>query len=157
MSESTEFLIVQNLQAALRAISTSSGYHHDVAALAVKLDPNEEVESLLGEEKLRPFLVLELVPDAWEYSPSKMVSVRMPLTIHFVNDADVTDDDSWLREYLRLCADAEQALAVDISRGGRAVDTRIKSREFQAFGGGQVWAMVKTEILVRRSYGVPNG
>jgi hypothetical protein len=157
MSEPTEFLIVQNLQAALQAISVAGGYHHDLAALAVKLDPNQDVEALLGEEKKRPFIVLELTPDEWTYAPSKMVGVQMPATIHFVNDSDPTDDDSWLREYLCLCADAEQALAVDISRGGRAVDTRIDSREFQSFGGAQVWAMVKTRILVRRQYGSPNG
>ena len=156
MTEPIEFLIVQNLQAALQAISVAGGYHHDVAALAVKLDPDQDVEALLGEQKKRPFLVIELTPDEWEYSPSKMVTLRLPAVIHFVNDSDPTNDSSWLQTYLRLCADVEQAIAVDIARGGRAIDTRVTTREFQSFGGGQVWAMVKATISVRRIYGAPN-
>lgn len=156
MPEPREFLIVKNLQAALQGISVANGYHNDLAAIAVKLDPNVDVEFLLGEQKLRPFVVLELTPDEFAYSPSMMVDVRMPAIVHFVNDSDPEDDDSWLREFLRGCADVEQALTGDISRGGRAVDTRITSREFQSYGGGQVWAIVRTSILVRRSYGAPN-
>jgi hypothetical protein len=157
MSEPTELLIVQNLQAALQGISVAAGYHYDVASLAVKLDPNQRVEDLLGETAARPFYVLELTPDEWEYSPSKMVLVRMPATIHAVHVADTTDDAAWLQTYLRLCADVEQAIAVDISRGGRAIDTRITSRDFHSFGGGEVWARVQTTTSVRRNYGVPNG
>jgi hypothetical protein len=155
--EPTEFLVLQNLQAALQAISVAGGYHHDVGAFAVKLDPNVDVEALLGDQKLRPFFILELTPDAWEYSPSSMVVVRVPATIHAVNDADVTNDSAWIREYLRLCADVEQAIGGDISRGGRAIDTRITTREFRSYDGGQVWARVETRISVRRTYGAPNG
>lgn len=156
MSEPIELRIVQDLQVALQAIAVASGYHHDVAAFAVKLDPNQDVEALLGEEKLRPFFILELTPDAFTYSPARMVGISMPAIIHAVNDSDPTDDSSWLTEYLRLCADIEQAIALDFTRGGLAKDTRITSREFQSFGGSQVWAMVNTVIDVRRTYGAPN-
>lgn len=157
MPEPREFLVVQNLQAALQGISVAGGYHHDLAAFAVKLDPNVDVEQLLGAEKQRPFIILEVTPDEFVYSPSLVVSVRMPATIHLVNDSDPTDDASWIREYFQLCADGEQAIAQDITRGGRATDTRITEREFQSFGGSQVWAMLKLLIDVKRVYGVPNG
>lgn len=152
-----ELRIIQNLQAALLAISVAGGYHHDVAGFAVKLDPNVDVESLLGELKLRPFAILELTPDAFEYSPSNMVRIEMPATVHFVNDSDPADDASWLGEFTRLCADVEQAIALDTQRGGLAIDTRIESREYHTFGGQQVWAMVKLKVTLRRTYGAPNG
>lgn len=152
-----EFRIVQNLQTALRAIAEVDGYHHSVAATAVKLDPNVDVEDLLGGTALRPFIVLEVNPDAFDYKPSMRVDIRMPITIHAVHDSDPADDSSWLRTWLRLCADVEQAIAADITRGQLAVDTRALSREFQTFNGQQVWAMVKTEVQIIRTYGAPNG
>lgn len=157
MPEPTEFLVVQNLRDALQGITVADGYHYDLAALAVKLDPNHGVEQLLGDEKKRPFAVIELTPDAFEYSPSLMVTVRMPMTIHLVHEANLEDDDNWLRTYLRLCADGERAIATDIQRGGRAIDTRILSREFESYGGSQVWAQLHVVAMVRRAYGSPDG
>lgn len=157
MADPIELRIVQNLQLALQGIAVAGGYHYDLAALAVKLDPNVDVEALIASQALRPFLILELAPDSFSYSASMMTSIELPATIHFVQDSDPTDDADWLRTYLQLCADAEQALAVDISRGGLAMDTRITSREYHAFGDSQVWALVKTVISVRRQYGRPNG
>jgi hypothetical protein len=156
VAEPIEFLVVKNLQTALQAIAVANGYHYDLAALSVKLDPNQDVETLLGAEKKRPFVLLELTPDEFEYSPANLVTVRMPATIHAVNDSDTSADDSWLQTYLRLCADVERAIAGDISRGGRAIDTRITSRDFRTFGGSQVWAIVNTRISVRRTYGSPD-
>ncbi len=157
MAEPIEFRIVQNLQAALQAISVAGGYFYDVAAVAVKLDPNVDVESLIGDQAQRPFLILEVAPDTFSYSPSRMVSIELPATIHFVTDSNPNDDSDFLRTFLRLCADAEQAIATDISRGGLAIDTRITTREYRAFGDSQVWAQIKTSTSVRRFYGSPNG
>lgn len=156
-NEPLEFRIVQNLQTALRAISIANGYHHDFAALAVKLDPNHDVESLIGDEPLRPFLIIDLRPDKYEYSPANQVLLLMPFTIHAVNDTDPTDDDAMLKTYLRLSADVEMAIAVDESRGALATDTRIFEREMHELEGQQVWAMVKGEIREHRTYGEPNG
>lgn len=149
--------IVQNLQAALQGISSAAGYHYTVAALAVKLDPNVGIAALIGDLAARPFIVLEVLPDQFEYQQAKAVKVRMPITIHLVHDADATVDGSWLEVWSRLCADAEQAIAVDIRRGGLAVDTKVLTREFATYDGTQVWAMVKTEVLSHRRYGLPNG
>ncbi len=158
MPEPLEFRIVQNLQTALRFISVANGYHYDVAALAVKLDPNHEVESLIGDEPLRPFLIIDLSPDKYEYieKPNRIL-LLMPFTIHAVNDTDPTDDDAMLKVYLRLCADVEKAIAADITRGNLATDTRIFEREMHELEGQQVQAMVKGGIREHRIYGAPNG
>lgn len=157
MSEPITFRVVQSLQAALRAIATRDGYHHDIEGVAVKLDPNQDVETLLGDDQRRPFIVLELQPERVTYQPAMRVRTVVPATIHAVHESDPTDDDSWLRVYTRLCADVERAIAVDITRGGLAVDTRIATFEFHALGGRQVWAMVQLELAMLRAYGSPNG
>lgn len=158
MPEPIEFRIAQNLQTALRGISTASGYFYTVAALAVKLDPNVNVESLIGDAKLRPFVILELPPDsvAINHSP-KGIKLTMPVILHGVQDSDPTDDSSWIQTYYRLCADLEQAIAQDMSRGGLAVLTKVIGREAVSFDGAQVWAKVTAEVQVIRTYGKPNG
>jgi hypothetical protein len=157
MSEPLEFRIVQSLQTALRGISVGSGYHYDVEALAVKLDPNHNVEDLVGSEGKRPFVILALSPDLFTYYPAGQLRLQMPFIIHAVHDADPTDDDARLQTYFRLCADVEAAIAADGTRGELATDTRILEREMHEMDGQQVWAMVKGEVLEHRGYGAPNG
>jgi hypothetical protein len=156
--EPIEYRIVQSLQTALRGIATASGYHHTVQSLAVKLDPNVDVETLIGDEALRPFMVLELPPDqhAIKFAP-KGVQITLPVIVHAVHASDPTIDESWIRTYFRLCADVEFALAQDISRGGLAVDTRVLSREAVSFSGEQVWAKVTAQVTVVRRMDLPNG
>lgn len=158
MPEPIEFRILQNLQTALLAISVAGGYHYSVAAGAVKLDPNHDVETLTPPSGPRPFIIVQLQPEAWEYRerPSQ-VHLVVPAIIHWFHDSDPTDDNSRLQTFLRGCADVEQAIAIDLTRGGGAVDTRIVGRAIDpAIDGSQVWAMVAVEIALRRTYGVPN-
>ena len=156
MPEPIEYRIVQSLQTALRGIAIANGYHHDVAVLAVKLDANSAVEDLIGDEARRPFFILELTKDAFIYQPAGRARIQMPAIIHAVHESDPTEDESWVRTYYRLCADIERAVALDLTRGGFAIDTRVLSRTFQTFNGAQVWAMVETSISLIRIYGEPD-
>jgi len=157
-SDPIEFRIVQNLQTALLAIAVASGYHYDVAAATVKLDPNQGVEALVAPDGPRPFLVIEVQPETWAYYPAGDVKLRMPLTVHWVSESTPTDDTSRMQTFFRGCADVEQAVAVDIGRGGLATDTRVVRRTFDtAVDGAQVWALVELEVLVHRTFGQPNG
>lgn len=156
MNEPLEFRIVQNLQAALRSITVANGYHYDINSLAVKLDANHDVETLITDQT-RPFLILELRPDRYEYYPAEQMRLLMPFVVHAVNDTDPKVDNDMLRTYLRLCADVEKAIAIDESRATLATDTRIFEREMHELDGQQVWAMVKGEIREHRTYGAPNG
>lgn len=157
MPEPIGFRIVQNLQAALRNISIANGYHHDVASVAIKLDPDQDAQDLVGAAAVRPFILLEPLVDEFSYQPAMRTRVEMPVTIHAVHDSDVAVDDSWMQTYFRLAADVEQAIAGDITRGGLAVDTRILECDRSDLGGGLVWVMVRTRIVVIRGYGAPNG
>lgn len=158
MPEPIDFQIVQDLQAALGAMSVSTGYHYTVAVTAVKLDPNHEVEDIIAPTGPRPFVILELTPDeGWEYQPAEQLVFRLPLTIHWVSDSTPTDDASRMQTYLRGCADVERAITRDITRGGLAQDTRLVKRTFDtAVDGAQVWAQIDLEIFVYRTYGAPD-
>ena len=157
MPEPIDYQIVRNLQTALRAITVAGGYHYDVASLAVKLDPNQDIEQLIGDQALRPFVILEPTPGTWEYQPSKRVKLTIPVTIHWVQESDPTVDESRLLTCCRGVADVEQAIAVDIFRGALAIDTRITRVRFETVpDSAQVWVMVEIEISLIRIYGQPN-
>lgn len=160
MPEPIELLILQNLQAALGAIDAyaGTGYHYTVAGTAVKLDPNHEVDELIAPEGPRPFVVLEAKPEIWQMVEAPLgLRLVLPVTIHWVHESDPVKDADRMTVYYRGCADIERAIAVDLSRGGRAVDTRIVRRTFEAEpDSAQVWAMVDVEIPVYRTYGQPD-
>lgn len=162
MPEPIEFLIIQNLQAALQGITVAGGYHYDVQATLVKLDPNQNVEALVAD-KPRPFVVIDVVPERWQYLASGQVRVVMPLVVYWVGDShpdadEMPDqDESRLRTYLRGCADVEKAIAPDYRRGGYATDTKIVKQTFNGeLDGRDVWAAIELEVLVHRVYGSPN-
>lgn len=155
-----------DVQAALRQIAMDNGYHHDLAKLAVKLDPNQGVETLVDPDGPRPFAVLEVRPETWTYSGAQesldagmdQAVVTLPITVHWINTSDPTADESRVQEFFRGCADIEHALGVDGTRGGLAVQTRMVTRRYdEAFSSAQVWAMVDYEILIYRTLGLPNG
>src|SRR5580765_1912965 len=92
----TEYQIVTNLRTALQRMAVTGGYHFDIQALAVKLDPNCDVESLIAPDGPRPFVVLEVKADTWSYSPANRATIVLPLTIHWVSDSSPVDDESRL-------------------------------------------------------------
>lgn len=158
MPEPNEYLAIRNLQAALLAISVSGGYHFDVAQLAVKLDPNQGVAALIAPDGPRPFMVLEVKPDKWEYFPASEVRIVIPATVHWVGESLLPEnDEARVQMYFRAVADIERALAKDNGRGGHVIDTRIIRRQYDtAVDGAQVWAMVDLEMPLRREYGQPD-
>jgi hypothetical protein len=152
-----EFRIITNLQTALQAIAIAGGYHYTVVAAAVKLDPNAAAQVLVAPSGPRPFMLIEVRPETWEYSPANQLKLFMALTVHWVKEADQTADANLLETYLNGCADVERAIAVDISRGQLATDTRIVKREMDLTqDGAQVWARIDLEIRVHRTYGQPD-
>lgn len=170
MPEPREFLIVANLKAALQAIAVEDGYYYGVDDGAVILDPDHDIEALTAQGAPRPFVIIELGDEQWEYHPAGEVRLVMPGSIHWVHDPtppgdaisgvpSVVDDAARMQVFWRGCADVERAITVDTGRGGLAVDTRITNRRWQPAPGGSggqtVWAELTLEIIVYRTYGVP--
>lgn len=158
MPEPIDFQIVQSVQQALQAIAVAAGYHYDVVATAVKLDPNQAVEELVAPDGPRPFVLIELPPfPPPEYHPAMQIRKVLPLTIHWVSDSTPTDDTSRLKTFCRGLADVERAIAVDVTRGGLAYDTRIGQQSLDmSVGGAQVWAVTEVQVLIHRTYGAPD-
>ena len=158
MPEPIEYRAILNLQAALQAISIAGGYHYDVVDAAVKLDPNVAVEALVNPSGTRPIILIEVQPEAWEYQPARRLRLKMPVTVHWVSESTPTDDTSRMQTYFRGCADVEQAVAADITRGGLSSDTRVIKRIFDtAVKGSRVWAQIEIELWLHRTYGAANG
>lgn len=157
MPEPNEYLIAKHLQTALSGIALAGGYYYDVAAMAVKMDPDVQPESLVGPDGPRPFVLLDVQPDTFEIAGTKpnRATVRQPFTVYWVHDADPTVDDSFMQLYFRGCADVERAITADISRGGRAFDTRIVGRTARRPRGFEVWAQITALVTVTRVYGQP--
>lgn len=158
MSEPREYRIVRNLQAALAAMTVAGGYFYDVAATAVKLDPDHDVQALIAPDGPRPFLVLDVASEKWQYAQAHEIKLVLPVTVHWIGESDPTVDEDRVRMFYRASADVEQSVAVDISRGGLAADTRIVWRQLvETVEGPQVWAQIRLEIHLHRQYGQPNG
>jgi hypothetical protein len=162
MPEPRSFLIVQNLQAALRAIAVSGGFHYDVASVAVKLDPNQANDAIKADGAPRPLILIQVGPERRDYQPANDMRMVLPLTIHWVHESDGTDDSSRMQTFLRGCADVEQAIVgvngEGLSRGGLAIDTRIvQCINNDDIDGSEVWAQIEVEIPLFRQYGQPNG
>jgi hypothetical protein len=158
MPEPIDYRVLRNLQAALGQMTVAGGYHYDVAVGAVKLDPDHDVEALIAPGGPRPFIIFAVGDERWEYQPAMRLALVLPVTLYWLQDSDPTDDESLLKTYFRGCADIEQALALDVTRGGLAVDTRIKQRRLdRVVDGTQVWALIDLEIKIHRGYGRANG
>jgi len=156
VAEPNEFLVLQHLRDALRAMSISGGYYFDVAGSAVKLDPSVSVEDVIAPDGPRPYLLVEMKPETFSYRPMMQMRMVLSFTVHWVGEQIGADDESWIRTFYQACADIEQAVTADITRGGLAEDTRIRKRTFDAMFGTQVWAMVDLEMALNRVYGQPN-
>jgi len=157
MGEPIAYLIVRSLQTALAAMSTASGFHYTVAGSAVKLDPNHNVDAYIAPDGPRPFVILEVKPEAREYQPARQVRLVQPVTVHWVGESLPHKDESRMQTYFRGCADVERALAADPTRGGLAVDTRVlNSRLDDSTEGAQVWAVIEAEVRLYRTDGAPD-
>ena len=157
MAEPLEYQILESLQTALRGISIAGGYFHDVQSVAVKLDPDAKIEDLIGATGARPFVILEVNAETFDYYQADQLVLVLPFTVHFVNDIDPKLDEEMLKSYFRMCADTEQALAADITRGGLASLTAITGREKRDYEGQLTWALISCEVKEHRTYGQPNG
>src|SRR4051812_41873842 len=105
MRDPNEFTALVGLRDALRAMSVSGGYYHDVNALAVKLDPNQDIEQLVAVDGPRPFVILEVNPDTYAFGSARsgVVELSMPITVHWLSESVPTDDESLMRTYFQGC------------------------------------------------------
>lgn len=151
----SEYRILRNLQDTIGQIKIANGYYHDVASTAVKLNPDQAAEEFVPANGPRPFVLLELMPEAWEYSLARVTTIYLGVTIYFVNNFDLTEDSSGLETCFNGFADVETVISKDITRGGLASYTQITNRSGVVFRS-EMWAKVETKILTHRIFGKPS-
>jgi len=153
----SEYAVLTNLRDALGGIRVGDGFYYDVLGSAVKLDPNHDVDVLWAVGAPRPFVLVELVSDSWQYMPSMRARVDLRATIHWIHESDPTRDADKLQTYLQGCADVETVIVADLQRGGLVTDTRILSRAFDtAVDGALVWASIEIVMPMIRTFGQPS-
>lgn len=173
MAEPIEYRIVRHLQASLAAASVAAGFFYSLSSVGVKFDPNVDVEMLTdASQGVRPFCLIQVAPERWEYYPSMQVKLSMPVTVHWLHDAhpvadiDIGEptapsDEDRIQLFFRGCADIERALVGTpelVGRGGLATDTRLTKRTMNPDIDSQlVHAMVDVDITLHRTYGQPTG
>ena len=159
MPEPIEYDIVLDYQSTLRTISVVGGYFHDVDTNAVSIDPADHFEMMTGTLLYSPYILIEISSARPpKYFPAMQMLEVLSVDITVVADAVQLVAASRYQTYERLAADVEQALVVDITRGGRVSDTKIVDRQMLWTAGGQrVVAAIQTEARLHREYGKPNG
>ena len=152
-----EYQVLTNLRDTLAAVRVGDGYYYDIRGTGVKLDPNQDVDSLVESGGPRPFVLIEVSADGWTHMPSSRARIDLGATIHWVHDSDPTRDADRIRTFLQGCSDVEKALVVDLTRGGLVIDTRILRRAFDtAVDGSLVWASIEIVMTMIRTYGEPD-
>jgi hypothetical protein len=156
MPEPLDYRALVGLQQALQGISVAAGYFYDVRGTAVKLDPNHDVPELAAPDGPRPFVVLEIQPEEWEYAGAMAVKVRIPVAVHWISESNPERDHDVLQVFLRGCSDVERAIGKDVTLGNLVRDTKITRRTFErAVDGSEVWAVVQTVMVINRVFGEP--
>lgn len=156
-----EYQVLTALRDAIAGIRVGDGFYYDVRGTGVKLDPNQDVESLVAAGGPRPFVLIELTADQWQHMPAARARIDLAATIHWVHDSDPTRDADRIQTYLQGCADIEKVLVgsngADLSRGGLVIDTRIVRRTFDtAVDGSMVWGSIEIVMPMIRTYGQPD-
>jgi hypothetical protein len=80
------------------------------------------------------------------------VKLALPIRVHWFGEGEATNDEELRQMAYRAYADIEKAIAVDITLGQLAVDTRVVQRA-AVFDGSAVWVAVDLMVKVIRTYG----
>lgn len=152
-----EYAVLANLRDAIAAIRVGDGYYYDVLGTGVKLDPNQDVDSLVDPSGPRPFVILALNGDGWTHMPAMRARIDLEATIYWMHDSDPTRDADAIQTYLQGCADIERALVADLTRGGLVTDTRIVRRSRDtSVDGSLIVAEIGILMPMIRTYGEPS-
>lgn len=150
-----ELALLQDLQAALRAIQTADGYGWDVTPSSVVLDA-DNIFDKSGSQL--PFFIVEGSDEGErEFLPAGDLGDEFVAVITARVDAKGLDPDRRNTIGWHLHADIEKALTLDIERGGLAADTRLRKPQiFTSVSGDQPVIVVEKAVMkLFRDYGDP--
>ena len=157
-SDPLRLALIQHVVTTIRGINGASQYHYAVKANSVITDLTMSAPNWPVTE-LPLFLVEPTNQGSRLYMPAVRIkdSVQLLVTAFHNIDGTAPDRKTTANEY--LIADLEVALTQDITRGGRAIDTRLgEPQPFMDMGSsGGCGVIVPLDIRVIRTYGNPVG
>lgn len=147
--------VLDDLCTTLRAMRKANGYTWDVQTESVTRDP---VNILAVPEASLPFFMVEPTPQgSFRFMPAMQVQHDFNVLITARVDANGNEADRKSKAWEALIADLEKALVADITRGGRASDTRLgEPSPLVGLGtDGIVIVTLPLTIKLWRTYGQP--
>jgi hypothetical protein len=142
--------ILQNLKTTLEGISTANGYDNDIAGVQRW---RQSGNSLLNV----PCIVINAGPEEKEPVPNPFTTCKLTVYLDVWMRQDAADLQATDTLLNSLLGDVEKALMQDISRGGFAKDTNIKSNVlFETLEGQpQAGIIVELEIIYQHKQNDP--
>lgn len=153
MADSNRLTIIKFYQAKLQAMTVAGGYHWNVVAASVNIDPTVNPLTVNGIDV--PYFSIEPTPTGRkDYYPANQLRELLRVNIIARMDADGVDPGSRLDTIEKLGQDMEKALTVDITCGGAAVDVRLGVMQPVVVVGSNIVLVIQpVEARLHRSYG----
>lgn len=163
MTEPLEYRAVLRLVENLRQIDPSRGFFSHVEDVAVKLDPDQSLEELIG---VYPAIVLMPGNDeTWQYEPGSQAIASIPWRLVWVASARTEEpsgsgleDGGRMLAYWRACRDVLKVFIDDVTLGGLVTELRITNRAWnREIDGLDVHAVIDFTMRTRRDFTSPGG
>lgn len=157
MTDPIVWRVLTQIQDTIRGMRRADGYWFEPKPTSVVVDLVDW--SLMPDAALPLFIVvLETRFAEREFLPARVLRERVALQVVGIVLADGPRVDERMRAAVRASADIERALAVDLTRGGLAVWTKVLAPEVPAFAVGSDRRVVieqPIEVLIERRHGQP--
>lgn len=133
--------ILENLRTTLSGVTTANGYHNDIQSVQRW---RQSGNSLLNV----PCIVINAGPEEKNPAPNPFMTCRLTVYLDIWTRQDATDMQATDTILNSLLGDIEKAIMQDITRGGFAKDTNIKSNVLFETLEGQPQAGVVMELEI---------
>lgn len=142
--------ILQDLKTTLETISTANGYHNDIANVQRWRQSGNSLLSV-------PCIVINAGPEEKEPVPNPFTTCKFTVYLDVWMRQDSSDPQATDTLLNSLLGDVEKALIQDITRGGFAKDTNIKSNVlFETLEGQpQTGIIIELEIIYQHKQDDP--
>ena len=133
--------ILENIKATLETITEAGGYHNTIASVQRWRQSGNSLVNI-------PCIVINAGPETKEPVPNPFTTCHFTVYLDVWTRQDESDPISTDTILNSLLGDIEKALAIDVTRGGFAKDTNIRSNVLFETAEGQPHAGIIIEIEV---------
>jgi hypothetical protein len=143
--------ILEDLRTTLGGITTANGFNNDIQSVQRW---RQQGNSLV----VVPCIVVNAGPEEKDPVPNPFMTCRLTIYVDIWTRQDEADSRSTDTILNSLLGDVEKALTQDITRGGFAKDTNIKSNSLFETLEGQPYSgiVIELEIIYQHKQGDPD-